>query len=214
MGGRATRSLIALLLIGVLLVCAACTRPKPREAEAEKETTSQEETVVPTIQPPPGQTVISVWETPTETPTPALMPTPEVPVVSWPTTTPLPTIPVIVPTSTPEEAPVPPESSTTHIVQRGESLYSIGQQYGIPWQEVAQVNGITPPYRIVVGQKLIIRRGGAPVEPSEERIHIVQPGENLFRIGLRYGVTWQDIAQANGIVNPSQVFVGQRLVIP
>jgi spore germination protein len=109
---------------------------------------------------------------------------------------------------------MPPEPPTTHIVQRGETLYSIGQRYGIPWQEIAQANGITPPYWIVAGQKLTLPRDGAPVAPSGERIHIVQPGETLFRIGLKYGVDWQAIAQANGIVNPSQISVGQRLVIP
>jgi lipoprotein-anchoring transpeptidase ErfK/SrfK len=45
-------------------------------------------------------------------------------------------------------------------------------------------------------------------------VHIVRPGENLFRIALRYGMTTQTVAAANGIVNPHRVYVGQRLVIP
>jgi LysM repeat protein len=45
-------------------------------------------------------------------------------------------------------------------------------------------------------------------------VHVVQPGENLFRIGLRYGVTPQQIASANGLKNVAQIYVGQRLVIP
>jgi LysM repeat protein len=49
---------------------------------------------------------------------------------------------------------------------------------------------------------------------ASEIIHVVQPGENLFRISLRYGTTVQAIAAANGIVNPSRIYVGQRLVIP
>jgi LysM repeat protein len=44
--------------------------------------------------------------------------------------------------------------------------------------------------------------------------HIVQPGENLFRIGLRYGVTAQQIASANRLSSVSQIYAGQRLVIP
>ena len=44
-------------------------------------------------------------------------------------------------------------------------------------------------------------------------IHTVQPGENLFRIGLRYGVTWQAIMQANGL-SSTYIYVGQQLRIP
>ncbi|MDX2139791.1 MAG: LysM peptidoglycan-binding domain-containing protein [Chloroflexota bacterium] len=56
-----------------------------------------------------------------------------------------------------------------------------------------------------------------PVVTAQQQgqvIHVVQPGENLFRISLRYGVSMQAIQQANGISNPNLIFVGQRLVIP
>ena len=45
-------------------------------------------------------------------------------------------------------------------------------------------------------------------------VYVVQPGDNLFRIGLRYGLTPQQIASANHLSGVSQIAVGQRLVIP
>jgi hypothetical protein len=36
----------------------------------------------------------------------------------------------------------------------------------------------------------------------------------LFRIGLRFGVHYSIIAQANGIPNPHQIYAGQVLYIP
>ena len=42
----------------------------------------------------------------------------------------------------------------------------------------------------------------------------MQWGENLYRIALRYGTTWQAIASYNGIANPNRIYAGQRLVIP
>jgi LysM repeat protein len=45
-------------------------------------------------------------------------------------------------------------------------------------------------------------------------IHVVQRGENLFRISLRYGVTMASIAALNGIANFNLIYAGQRLVIP
>jgi LysM repeat protein len=44
--------------------------------------------------------------------------------------------------------------------------------------------------------------------------HTVQQGETLSSIAQRYGTTWQAIANANGLQNPNQIYVGQKLTIP
>jgi murein DD-endopeptidase MepM/ murein hydrolase activator NlpD len=44
--------------------------------------------------------------------------------------------------------------------------------------------------------------------------HRVEPGETLYRIGLAYGVSHQELARANGIGNADRIEVGQLLVIP
>ena len=49
---------------------------------------------------------------------------------------------------------------------------------------------------------------------AQEVTHVVQPGENLFRIALSYGLSTDQLAQANGISNTWQIFAGQVLVIP
>ncbi len=47
-----------------------------------------------------------------------------------------------------------------------------------------------------------------------ERIHTVRKGENLYRIGLRYGVPAGQIARANRIRDVTSISVGTRLRIP
>lgn len=44
--------------------------------------------------------------------------------------------------------------------------------------------------------------------------YIVQSGDNLFRIALRFGIPMSELAAANGITNPALIYVGQRLIIP
>lgn len=44
--------------------------------------------------------------------------------------------------------------------------------------------------------------------------HVVQPGENLYSIATRYGVSVQAIMRANGITDPNMIFVGTVLRIP
>lgn len=54
----------------------------------------------------------------------------------------------------------------------------------------------------------------AVVTTTEQITYVVQRGDNLFRIAQRFGLTVQQLADANGITNTSLIFVGQRLIIP
>ncbi len=117
--------------------------------------------------------------------------------------------------------------TTTHIVQRGENLFRIALRYGVTVNALAAANGLSSTSTIYVGQRLTIPTGGSggsplptptpspsPSPPPASGVHTVQRGENLYRIALRYGVTTQALAAANGIANPNRIYVGQRLVIP
>ena len=46
------------------------------------------------------------------------------------------------------------------------------------------------------------------------RVHVVQRGENLYRIARKYGLTADEVADANEITDPTQLAVGRELVIP
>lgn len=54
----------------------------------------------------------------------------------------------------------------------------------------------------------------APAGSGEERVHTVQTGENLYRIGLQYGVSWTVLAEYNNIANPNSLVAGQQIRIP
>src|SRR5690349_17549038 len=47
-----------------------------------------------------------------------------------------------------------------------------------------------------------------------DTIYIVQRGDTLFLISVRFNVSMSAIMSANGIANPNIIYVGQRLVIP
>ena len=56
----------------------------------------------------------------------------------------------------------------------------------------------------------------SPINPpsGSAGIHVVQPGENLFRIALRYGLDTNTLARYNGIADPNTIYVGQKIRIP
>ncbi len=53
-----------------------------------------------------------------------------------------------------------------------------------------------------------------PTLAQGNTVHIVQPGENLFRIGLRYNLTVDVLVAANSLRSSDHIYVGQRLIIP
>ena len=54
----------------------------------------------------------------------------------------------------------------------------------------------------------------AAAQEAAGTTHVVQAGENLFRIALRYGVTVDALMAANNLSSPNLIYVGQVLIIP
>ena len=53
------------------------------------------------------------------------------------------------------------------------------------------------------------------VPPSACRaVYVVRRGDNLYRIALRYGTTYTELARTNQISNPRLIYPGQQLCIP
>jgi LysM repeat protein len=102
----------------------------------------------------------------------------------------------------------------THVVQRGENLFRISLKYGTTVEAIAAANNIINPSRIYAGQKLVIVKGGGTVPSGGTRYHVVQRGETLSSIALRYGTTPWKIAALNGIQNINFIYAGRTLRIP
>src|SRR5262245_21529301 len=49
---------------------------------------------------------------------------------------------------------------------------------------------------------------------KSQTTYVVQPGDNLFRLSLRFNTTVAALAAANGITNVNLIFAGQTLIIP
>ncbi len=111
-----------------------------------------------------------------------------------------------------------PTTSGLYVVQRGDTLSVIAARHGTTVQRLVQMNGLTNPNLIIVGQRLAVPEGAAPNQPARSpatsTLYHVQRGDTLIGIAARFGVSMWDIVLANGIVNPSFIYVGQSLVIP
>ncbi|MEO0561370.1 MAG: LysM peptidoglycan-binding domain-containing protein [Chloroflexota bacterium] len=51
-------------------------------------------------------------------------------------------------------------------------------------------------------------------DDAETTTYVVQTGDNLYRISLRFNTSFQALADLNGIDDPNVIFIGQELVVP
>ena len=76
-----------------------------------------------------------------------------------------------------------------HVVSSGETLRQIGNQYQVAPEIIANLNGLNPPYSLVVGQSLLVRNPAI--------IHVVTRGESLYTIAKKQGTTTLEILRNN-----------------
>jgi murein DD-endopeptidase MepM/ murein hydrolase activator NlpD len=143
--------------------------------------------------------------------------------------------------STPARATNVPD---VHVVQQGDTLSGIADRYGLDMDTLMDINNLSSPDFLRLGQRLrlkgadgtpatqgsysLTRRQQEPMPPPAPtaarqeapstgmtfRQHKVEAGENLFRIGLRYGVSPLDIMAENDIRTPEALKAGTVLRIP
>ena len=162
-------------------------------------------------------TAIPPTPTPTATPSPTPLPTEVPPEVS----------------STESEAQPSTTAYIIHVVQPGDTLDAIAREYNSTISAIVQLNNIANPSRIELGLELKIPSAqGTPVGPPAPTAtyappptptplptnapitYTVQPGDTLYHIALRYGVSIVELAQFNGLIDYDRLGVGQILLIP
>lgn len=108
-----------------------------------------------------------------------------------------------------------------YTVQRGNTLSQIAQRYGVTVNQIVTLNNISNPNLIFPGEKLRITAISSPTSsqsqtvtaPSTQRTYIVQRGDTLSGIALRFGTTVENLVRLNNIQNANLIFVGQTLQI-
>lgn len=103
-----------------------------------------------------------------------------------------------------------------YVVRAGDTLFSIASQFGTTVDAISAANDLPANGLIYVGWSLHVpSSAAAPSAPKTvTQSHIVQAGEYLTLIALRYDTTSEAIALANSLPNSWLVYPGQRLTIP
>ena len=97
--------------------------------------------------------------------------------------------------------------AVTYTVRSGDTVDEIAARLGLSRRELANLNGLEPPYPLRPGQVL---KG-----PSRtERAYVVVGGDTLSVVARRFGVTPRALAAANNLRTTASLRAGQRLILP
>lgn len=107
------------------------------------------------------------------------------------------------------------QSTRSHTVVAGETLYAISRQYGVAVDELIRLNP-TAKDGIRIGEVIKLPSSKtAQQTTSKPNYHKVEPGETLYSISRKYGISPNAIIQANStIANPDKLSEGIIIVIP
>ena len=107
-------------------------------------------------------------------------------------------------------------AATLYTVQIGVTLAGIAAAFNTTPQEIATQNNLLNPQFVYGGQQLVVtsRTGSAQPRPLTGTFHLVEMGETLALLALRYNVRMDELAAANHLTLPTVLFKGQRLFIP
>ncbi|GAW91628.1 cell wall hydrolase [Calderihabitans maritimus] len=98
-----------------------------------------------------------------------------------------------------------PSEAAIYTVQRGDSLYIIGNLFSVPVSQIQKDNRLNST-TIYPGQRLWL--------PDDRVIYYtVKAGDSLYLIGKKYNVSPYKIRKANGL-SGTTIFPGQQLMIP
>lgn len=109
---------------------------------------------------------------------------------------------------------VRPSEPFVYRVQAGDTLLSLSARYGAAVADIMAANNLASADTIVIDQELLIPIGGLSVPATGSFIHRVEPGDTLFGLAMRYGVTVADIMALNRLASADALAIGQDLRIP
>jgi N-acetylmuramoyl-L-alanine amidase len=111
-------------------------------------------------------------------------------------------------------------SADSYEIQAGDTLFSIANRHGLSVEMLAQMNGIQNPHLIYAGQRISLAAAGGQTTPNSTApvsdTYTIQPGDTLWSIASRFGISVAQLVEANRdrVPNQHMIFAGQQLVIP
>jgi membrane-bound lytic murein transglycosylase D len=98
--------------------------------------------------------------------------------------------------------------ATLYRVRPGDSLWSIAQRHGVSIGDLQTWNKLGRSSKIIPGQELKVSAAG------ETTVYRIQPGDTIWGIARRHGITADQLMQWNSIAAGATIRPGEELEVP
>ncbi|RDW16503.1 hypothetical protein CWR48_15770 [Oceanobacillus arenosus] len=98
-------------------------------------------------------------------------------------------------------------SVSTYTVKSGDKLSKIAKDHNTTVAKLADINNISNPNLIHVGQKIKLTGSTA----ATKNYHTVKSGDTVSALSNKYGSTWAQIKSWNGLDKNYTIYAGQKL---
>ncbi len=100
-----------------------------------------------------------------------------------------------------------------HVLQKGETVYSVAQSFKVSPEAILSANGITDPTKVKLGQRLVIPQATSAPSPAP-KTHVVKKGETLYGIARQYRIEVAELLALNKLGPSAVLKVDQVLLLP
>lgn len=102
----------------------------------------------------------------------------------------------------------------SYTIARGQTLYSIAQQFGTTVAEILAANPALDVQLYYAGDVICIPRPGTGTSCQNGTAYTVQRGDSFYLIAQRFNIPLANLLSANPGVDPAQLQIGQVICVP
>ncbi len=107
-----------------------------------------------------------------------------------------------------QPGPAERTKTTVYRVRAGDSLWSIAQRHGVRIEDLRTWNNLGDTSKILPGQEIKVSAAGEII------VYRIQPGDTIWAIAQRHGITADQLMQWNSITDGATIRPGEELEVP
>ena len=114
------------------------------------------------------------------------------------------------------------QKTIKHTVVSGESIYSIAKKYDVSESDIYELNPKSKGALLQLKTVLLIpnkksiskdKKEVASSKNVNKEIHVVESGESLYKIAIKYDISLGKLKELNPDINPETIQIGDKIVI-
>lgn len=117
---------------------------------------------------------------------------------------------ICIPSEKPHKCPT---GTFVYTIKQGDTIYKLAKQYNTTVEAILMVNPGINPDNLQIGQMICIP-SEKPAPDCDGIYYVVRPGDTLYSIAHKYGISVAELMAANPGVDPNNLMIGQLICIP